>query len=340
MQPQFVVTVGDLIEGGGTDKFTLDEWKELDSYVNKLQMPFFYLPGNHDRKQGAGQRVWDAKLGRSHYHFVYRDTLFLMLCTEDLPGKIGKEQIKWVRKTLADNAKVRWTMVFLHRPRRGSSASPPAGSTEVEKGALAGRKYTVFAGHIHSFKKYVRQGMNHYQLATTGGASLMRGVDFGEFDHFTWVTMKHFGPAIGHVLLGKRAGREPGLRSRRSSRASNGRSVLVVGGGLAGLKRRRSRWPMTRYPCHDPRVEAPDSAAGRLSFVDPATGDTASISSACRHGQAAPNSSAARRSASAASRGPQPALWFMTPDGRTSRRLAIRCRLRSTCFAASSGCTR
>jgi serine/threonine-protein phosphatase CPPED1 len=201
MQPQFVVSVGDLIEGGGTDKFALDEWKEVDSYVNKLTMPFFYLVGNHDRTQGAGERVWDAKLGRSHYHFVYRDALFLMLCTEDLPGKIGKEQVHWVRKTLADNAKVRWTYVFLHRPLWDELGVAATGFNEVEQ-ALAGRKYTVFCGHIHSFKKYVRQGMNYYQLATTGGGSWMRGVRFGEFDHFTWVTTKETGPVIGHVLLG------------------------------------------------------------------------------------------------------------------------------------------
>jgi serine/threonine-protein phosphatase CPPED1 len=200
MQPQFVVSVGDLIEGGGTDKFTLNEWKEVDSYVNKLTMPFFYLVGNHDRKQGAGQRVWDAKLGRSHYSFVYRDALFLMLCTEDLPGKIGKEQVQWVRKTLADNAKVRWTFVFLHRPLWDEIGAQVSGFPDVEQ-ALAGRKYTVFCGHIHSFQKYVRQGMNYYQLATTGGGSWMRGVRFGEFDHFTWVTMKDAGPVIGHVLL-------------------------------------------------------------------------------------------------------------------------------------------
>jgi hypothetical protein len=200
MQPQFVVTVGDLIEGAGADKLTLDQWKEFDSHVGKLTMPFFYLVGNHDRKQGAGQRVWDAKLGRRHYHFVYRNTLFLMLCTEDLPGKIGKEQIQWVRKTLADNAKVRWTMVFLHRPLWDELGVAESGFVEVEK-ALAGRKYTVFCGHIHSFQKYVRQGMNYYQLATTGGGSFLRGVRFGEFDHFSWVTMREPEPVISHLLL-------------------------------------------------------------------------------------------------------------------------------------------
>jgi len=38
-------------------------------------------------------------------------------------------------------------------------------------------------------------------LATTGGGSRMRGVDFGEFDHATWVTMTENGPKIANLLI-------------------------------------------------------------------------------------------------------------------------------------------
>jgi hypothetical protein len=74
------------------------------------------------------------------------------------------------------------------------------GWLEVEK-LLEGRPYTVFCGHIHRYHKFVRNGMNYYQLATTGGASRMRGLRYGEFDHFAWVTMKKDGPVIANVML-------------------------------------------------------------------------------------------------------------------------------------------
>src|SRR5262245_33079512 len=49
LQPEFVLSVGDLIEGGNKGEDKLDaEWKELDGYVSRLKMPFFYVPGNHD----------------------------------------------------------------------------------------------------------------------------------------------------------------------------------------------------------------------------------------------------------------------------------------------------
>jgi hypothetical protein len=67
--------------------------------------------------------------------------------------------------------------------------------------ALSGRPYTVFAGHHHFFKKFVRNGRNYYQLATTGGVSKMRGIPYGEFDHIVWVTMKKDGPILANLMV-------------------------------------------------------------------------------------------------------------------------------------------
>ena len=200
MQPQFVVSVGDLIEGGGKKETLPEQWKSLQAYTEKLTMPVFYVPGNHDYRPGPKAKEWTKRFGRNSYHFVYRDVLMLMVCSEDELAFIGPEQVAAVKKTLADNAQVRWTLVFLHQPLWTKDEGQKNGFAEIEK-ALAGRNYTVFCGHVHRFHKFVRHGMNYYQLATTGGGSLMRGVEYGEFDHFTWVTMKATGPTIGHILL-------------------------------------------------------------------------------------------------------------------------------------------
>jgi serine/threonine-protein phosphatase CPPED1 len=200
MQPQFVVSVGDLIEGGKKEGPLPDQWKVIQTEVDKLTMPFFYVPGNHDYRPGPKLKEWKARFGRNHYHFVYRDVLFLMACTEDELAFMSPEQIEDAKKILADNADVRWTLVFLHQPLWVTDGGKKNGFAEFEK-TLAGRKYTVFCGHQHHYVKYVRQGMNYYQLATTGGGSLMRGVEYGEFDHFAWVTMKPSGPIVGNVLL-------------------------------------------------------------------------------------------------------------------------------------------
>lgn len=201
LQPEFVLSVGDLIEGTNDRQKALDQWKEFQAFTARLQMPFFYCPGNHDLPNPELDKVWQEKFGRRYYHFSYRGVLFLVLNSEDPPGTSGlsEAQVAWAAKTLADNADARWTVVALHKPVwTGDVAKNRWG--EVEK-ALAGRNYTVFAGHVHRYQKFVRNGMNYYQLATTGGSSRLRGVKYGEFDHLVWVTMKKAGPVLANLML-------------------------------------------------------------------------------------------------------------------------------------------
>lgn len=202
LQPDFVMSVGDLIEGYTTkeEEYT-KQWDEFDSYVKKLQMPFFYVPGNHDLANKQLIDYWGGRYGKSYYHFVYRDTLFLNINSED--GKasmVTAEQAASIAKALDENKNVRWTMVFLHKPLWTEKDPEANGWLAVEK-LLAGRNYTVFCGHVHRYQKYVRNGMNYYQLATTGGGSRLRGTEYGEFDHLVWITMKPDGPVIANIMM-------------------------------------------------------------------------------------------------------------------------------------------
>ena len=94
LQPEFVVSLGDLVEGYMTpDGQTATEdtyrhwWAEIDRHLTELEMPFFFLPGNHDINNPPSVAVWRERHGgeRQYYHFRYQDTLFLMVSTEDPP---------------------------------------------------------------------------------------------------------------------------------------------------------------------------------------------------------------------------------------------------------------
>jgi hypothetical protein len=204
LQPEFVMSVGDLIEGYTTKEETAKEqWDEFDGYVKQLQMPFFYVPGNHDLANKTLVSKWGERYGRRYYHFLYKNALFLCLNCENPPEgmrTIDPEQQAWIAKTLEANPDVRWTFVFLHEPLWVGKELDKNGWTAVEK-SLAGRKYTVFCGHVHRYQVFDRNGMKYYQLATTGGGSRMRGTDYGEFDHVAWVTMKKDTPLIANVVL-------------------------------------------------------------------------------------------------------------------------------------------
>jgi len=211
LQPEFVMSVGDLIEGYNEDPgMWALEWSEFEAKLQGLQMPFFFCPGNHDITNVPMSDEWHRRFGRSYYHFKYHDVLFVVLNSEDKtsplkkpPYYIGEKQRKWADGVLKANRDVRWTFVILHKPWWYYLGADHRllGWKAIEE-SLGERQYTVFAGHNHRYGRYIRNGREHYILATTGGASqLQKGMAEGYFDHFVWVTMKGNRPVIANLLL-------------------------------------------------------------------------------------------------------------------------------------------
>lgn len=200
LQPEFVLSVGDLIEGYTTDTVELRrQWDEFDGLLKPLQMPFFRVPGNHDVSNEVQKALWAKQFGRDYYHFIYKDVLFLVLNSSDGDGiPFSEQQLAYAEKTIRNNADVRWTFVLMHHPVWNKREEN--GFRRVEK-ALADRKYTVIAGHTHRYLASVHNDRNYYVLATTGGSTRMRGAEFGETDHISWVTMTDEGPSLVNLEL-------------------------------------------------------------------------------------------------------------------------------------------
>ncbi|MEM7370062.1 MAG: metallophosphoesterase [Bacteroidota bacterium] len=204
LQPEFVMSVGDLITGYTEDEARIDEeWDEFTGFIDNLEAPFFYLPGNHDYINEVMARKWKERFGRDYYHFVYEDVLFLCLNSEEKMqgagrGYIDEPQLAYIDEALAANPSVRWTLVFLHQPLWDQKNN---GKWSEVEALLADRKHTVFAGHRHRYVRYERNQSDYFILATTGGGSGMRGPRFGEFDHVVWVTMTEEGPILANLLL-------------------------------------------------------------------------------------------------------------------------------------------
>jgi predicted phosphodiesterase len=202
LQPQFVLSVGDLIDGKTYDSTVVDEqWKDFDQKVKPLSMPFFYVPGNHDIGNPMMEKEWKKRFGRAYYYFIYKNTLFLTINTED-GGKSGisEEQVAYFKKILAENAGVRWTFLFMHRPVWFGDKEKKEGYEKIEA-ALQGRNYTLFSGHHHTYSMMVQNGNKHFILGSTGGGSDLRGEKFGEYDHITLVTLDKSAPKIVNLKL-------------------------------------------------------------------------------------------------------------------------------------------
>ncbi|MFM1874743.1 MAG: hypothetical protein RL266_480 [Bacteroidota bacterium] len=204
MQPEFVMSVGDLIEGYTMDQEQIDkEWLEFNGWAGNIEMPFFYVPGNHDISNAKMQKDWEERYGVRYYSFLYKNVLFICIDTDDMtvPAwfKISKEQETYIHSVLDANKDVRYTFFFMHHPMWSKESS--AFARIEEKLKSEGRKYTMFAGHNHRYMHDIRQGKNYYTLATTGGGSPLLGPEFGTFDHITWVTVTDEEPIMANLWL-------------------------------------------------------------------------------------------------------------------------------------------
>ncbi len=208
LRPDFVVSVGDLIEGYTEDDQEIArQWTEFLGFIDQMQMKFFFVPGNHDVTNPKLHAIWKERFGREWYSFDYKGVHFVCLNSEDPTAHVGDEQLAWLSNDLKANEQARWTLVFLHKPiwtyseRDLQAGNPDSSNWSKVSELLGGRPHTVFAGHVHHYVQYDRGGRDYYSLATTGGSSPLRGVAYGEFDHITWLTMEKDGPRVANLLL-------------------------------------------------------------------------------------------------------------------------------------------
>ncbi|MCW6533802.1 metallophosphoesterase family protein [Sphingomonas lycopersici] len=86
LAPTFVINVGDLIEGYSEDGQLVEkEWDEVDALTRRLEAPFYRVVGNHDIGNATMRAIWQRRNGAAHYHFRYKDVLFIALDTEEIP---------------------------------------------------------------------------------------------------------------------------------------------------------------------------------------------------------------------------------------------------------------
>jgi hypothetical protein len=236
IEPTFVLSVGDLIEGGTEDSVQLKkEWDSFDDRASNLEMPFFYLGGNHDLTNPIMRKFWNQRFGPTYYHFVYENVLFLMLDSEDFEeermleiykartkaikiingevegeytdteyyhmlerrtGAMSNAQFEYYQNVLARYNNVKWTFVIMHKPIWTREDEKGLGRLEE---VLGDRSYTVVNGHEHSFSHRLKNGMDYMMLGTTGG--YQNDKDDAAFDHITLVRMAADKPVITHIRM-------------------------------------------------------------------------------------------------------------------------------------------
>lgn len=241
LQPEFVINVGDIIEGYSDDKVELNtEWDEADVMLSKLEMPFFRVPGNHDIANKVAQEVWRDRYGATNYHFVYKDTLFVVLDSED-PPREAPDDIKdklnlYNRLQVEDPAKAQALLAeFMSDEAVVAALGKPVDFTDQQVSFVNETlakyrdvRWTFIFLHepawenpSDSFKAIQKllkdrkhtffAGHLHYydydnidgnEHITVGPAGASFHHDGpGNVDHIIWITMTEDGPQIGNIAL-------------------------------------------------------------------------------------------------------------------------------------------
>lgn len=235
LDPTFVLSVGDLIDGGTEDTLQLEkEWDSFENRASMLNMPFFHLGGNHDLTNPVMREFWKKRFGPRYYHFVYENILFLMIDSEDyeeqrmieiyrarakaiqiLDGEIegvyeeseyyhmqernvggmSNDQFNYYKDVLSRYPDVKWTFLLMHKPLWMREDEKGLGRLEA---LLIDRPYSVINGHFHSFSHRKRNGRDYTILGTTGGSQ--NPTDSMSFDHVTLVRMAKE-PIITHLKM-------------------------------------------------------------------------------------------------------------------------------------------
>lgn len=208
LHPDFVVTVGDHIEGYGEDYERSEaEWDSLLSMIGELRAPVYLTPGNHDIWDGTSENMYVARTGqRPYYSFDYENTHFVILdvarveSSDDFP----EEQMDWLTEDLQGSQNADNIFVFYHKPLWVSTLlvgePDPLHDIFREYGVDA-----VFNGHLHHYFTAEFDGIEYTVIGSSGGGiyrTVEQPVPRGEFFQFAWVTVTPVGHEMAVVDVG------------------------------------------------------------------------------------------------------------------------------------------
>jgi len=207
LKPDFVICVGDLVEGYQKDESMLrSQWMEFEQIVSMLDAPFYYVPGNHDvGVAGPGTTNINLQMyaerhgvcGKTYYSFDYKNCHFLVLnsITAAEDPKFCEEQLAFIRQDLVCAKKADHTFVFTHYPLWTDTKTWPTLAQLLPRD-----KSTIFNGHWHRLSYHETNGIPSVVLSSTA-AQTDGGV--GEEHSYAQVVVNHGQPSIALIPTGQ-----------------------------------------------------------------------------------------------------------------------------------------
>ena len=211
LEPDPVMTVGDLVEGYNGQERWLEQMSEFKGIMDNLLCPWFPVAGNHDiywrgpdRPAGEHEQNYETHFGPLWYAFEHKNCWFIALYSDEGNPATGEktfnkpasqvmspEQLAWLQSILEKAADARHVFVFIHHPRWLGGGYGDDWDRVHDVLAAAGNVRAVFAGHIHRMRHDgFRDGIEYLALATVGGHQPGVVPEAGYLHHFNTVTVR------------------------------------------------------------------------------------------------------------------------------------------------------
>lgn len=189
LKPEFVITVGDMIDGYTTDTLQLNsEWDSLKQMVRPLEVPIYYTAGNHDITYDEAEGAFRRFVGEPNRSFDHRGLHFAVFDNSrwESSGELPEEYLRWLEDDLKQNQGAAYTFVFMHKPfwyRTTLQGFPDTLHTLFKTYGVD----VVVTGHFHQYFAADLDGIAYTSLGSSGGGT---GTDLiGPKYHFAWVTV-------------------------------------------------------------------------------------------------------------------------------------------------------
>lgn len=196
LNPNFVINVGDLIEGYSKSADTLNrQWDSIFSNLKDLKGKFYFTPGNHDASDSLSKAIYLTRISykKPYYSFAIGKNRFVVIdnSQQEKVDKPDTDEIKWLITELSKYKKSNNIYCFMHRSFWKDAYATNKPDTLHKLFAKYGVDY-VFSGHDHYYCQLIWDGITYTQVGPSGSRyKVFRKEEFGAFQNFLLVSVKN-----------------------------------------------------------------------------------------------------------------------------------------------------